>query len=67
MEWQPIETAPTRQCILLSNEGTSWVACGYGDYSARAPFPFWFSIDDTGTGKCKPTHWMPFPTPPVPA
>lgn len=57
-EWQPIETAPKVQYVLLGFEhhpsrqgfwdGGAWVVTGY--------------VTETPP---HPTHWMPLPAPPV--
>jgi len=49
-EWQPIETAPKDQEILV------W-AHGIGQWVSK--FAWW----DCGAHR-KPTHWMPLPEPP---
>ena len=73
MEWQPIETAPKNEVILLYGEidphpddeqlhskGARRVA-GYWDQIDEA----WSSTTSTWAGPwIKPTHWMPLPPPP---
>lgn len=57
--WQPIETAPKKQAVLVTQNGD--VAIGWcsplvdGDYWDINPY----SDDITA-----PTHWMPLPAPP---
>lgn len=68
MEWQPIETAPRREYVLVTKKDSDWqpVSALYGignihigegwysDYykSASELLPF------------DPTHWQPLPKPP---
>ena len=73
MKWEPIETAPHRQRVLV---------CGGDDLRGRviiaqsipgacSPLPVndvrheWYSDTTRGTGKIwpSPTHWMPLPPP----
>lgn len=58
MTWQPIETAPTGEKIL--------VAYDHGSYERRVAFKSlingrWYSHDQP---IIPPTHWMPLPDPP---
>lgn len=48
--WQPIETAPSGQEILVTNGKAVWI-----DWKSEGTF--WQQQDD-------PTHWMPLPEPP---
>lgn len=61
--WHDIrkERAPLGETILLGNIETGDVFPGY-DYWGEAPFPLWCSLHADGMGRCKPTHWQPFPT-----
>ena len=66
MEWQPIETAPEGEVVLV------W------DADAEEFFPAEFLSQVTGWGNpgewmdwhgmrlLHPTHWMPLPDPPTP-
>lgn len=74
--WQPIETAPLDQMILLAGRSGpereqyvvsgAWCATGNGDgpfwtdYSVKHWSMEWYS-------ELEPTHWMPLPAPPVSA
>jgi hypothetical protein len=75
MKWQPIESAPKDQIILLYRPGhrVSWQSVAPGKYNddkyAKRPRPFWASwmlcsgkLDDRFY---PPTHWMPMPNPPT--
>jgi hypothetical protein len=74
MEWQPIETAPKDQDILLLIEGKaiqgSWDAQCFLDGRSWGPGKWdHISLPDHGCGCCSydnepATHWMPLPTPP---
>jgi hypothetical protein len=58
--WQPIETAPKNESILLSVGGKILV----GHY--KLMWQAWqaeYSHDDHGSIPT-PTHWQPLPTPP---
>ena len=68
-EWQPIETAPVGKpvCIpiILANIEKGWVAVGWGRWQGDIPIPLWDAVDDSGFGRCKPSHWMPLPAAPT--
>lgn len=75
MEWQPIETAPKDQRILLgfSNPVFTGVSAIFGrwesDKFATKPRPYWTHDMErltgiTGARAKQPTHWMPLPVPP---
>lgn len=66
MNWQPIETAPVGDVILLCNAKHKYVCTGYGEWMAlpQINLPRWISCDPNGVGRFKPTHWMPLPQPP---
>lgn len=56
MEWQPIETAPTKGrelILLLTPSGFPQIAYANTWWTAG------YSVE------CKPTHWLPIPKPPV--
>jgi hypothetical protein len=62
MNWQPIETAPKNDVIVLCNGGTLWQGFwqeGFG----------WVTGYDDGVMYVrivlKPTYWSPLPSPPV--
>ena len=54
-KWQPIETAPTDQKILVTDGEMVWTAWSKGG--------MWWAVDDR-SGPI--THWMPLPEPPKP-
>jgi len=74
MEWQPIETAPKDDALLVCGTRQGWEHCGPHIVCARrdswtgrwsiygaAPSrhsPQWLDTID-------PTHWMPLPAPPA--
>lgn len=71
MEWQPIETAPTKGAFLVF--GGEWE----GEWSGTYPNNFIVLVEASGGsfsvahteyyGPCivGPTHWYPLPEPPV--
>ena len=64
-EWQPIDTAPTMQCVLFWHEYYSHGQVRHG-YFLRNGMPR--GIDATGRDEdlqFRPTHWMPLPPPPT--
>ncbi len=63
-EWQPIETAPKDEEIIMVNE-RGWLRIGY---LPRRETMTWVCDDwDDITGKqIYPTHWMPAPELPAP-
>lgn len=62
--WRPIATAPKDDDVLLYEEGEG-VRAGYWD-DLEAADPFWRAVETQGctTGRMRPTHWMPLPSPP---
>jgi len=63
MDWQPIETAPLHDLILLA--APRWEAPGFvmsmGFWEAtdhETPDGFWWAYIDFDM---EPTHWMPMP------
>ena len=70
--WQPIETAPKDQRLLLyvpDEAGTDW-ANQIGYLNQDEPnSPYWVFNDQSLRYAMahQPTHWMPLPTPPDPA
>lgn len=60
LEWQPIETAPDREYILILVEGQiTGVGSTYlGDWWASMPNGEVCELNEP------PTHWMPLPQPP---
>ena len=60
-DWQPIETAPREQAVLVCEPRR----VGAGSYLLVARSrdgKSWWSIP--GVYNCYPTHWMPLPDPP---
>lgn len=55
--WQKIETAPPRKTVVVG--GVNKVGAGYCDEINR-----WFVYGTSNISMEKPTHWMPFPSPP---
>ena len=61
-EWQPIETAPKDEMILLYGKIKDKNKIGIGSYYYALKF---FVIEDgKGCYKLDATHWMPLPKPP---
>lgn len=69
MKWQPIETAPKNERILLLRNGV--ITCGHfnDDRYAKTPRPYWrhdleavYGIRDARA--MPPTHWAPLPPQP---
>ena len=60
MEWQPIETAPKDEMLLLAGEfdcqGDWRIKVGYWDEDTKK----WKVFGASWT----PSHWMPLPDPP---
>ena len=78
MTWQPIETAPKDGThVILWIEGSAiegqWDSQTRNDGTSYGPGTWEVLIlPSHGCGCCSnendpPTHWMPLPTPPVPA
>ena len=67
MGWQPIETAPKNQSVLLyCSAAYVPIYCGmkrYGDPSEPQFNELAWRCDSSGTF-ASPTHWMPIPKPP---
>ena len=67
MEWQPIETAPRGEEILLwgtwRHDGEMQRLIGY--FHPR--FGAWMTVDQQAGGEteCEPTHWAPLPSSPI--
>ena len=61
MEWQPIQTAPNDEIVLLTGEmdgpGDWRIKCGYRDDTTRSGWKIWGA-------SWEPSHWMPLPQPP---
>lgn len=60
-EWQPIETAPKNECVLLNVGGKIVVGhwkLSWGRWQAE------YCHDDHGSLP-QPSHWMPLPKPPI--
>jgi hypothetical protein len=67
-EWLPIETAPKDGTEVLGYIPEGW----QGEpvilslwWSARSEYPAW--VDKLEYMDHRPTHWVPMPTPPLPA
>lgn len=61
LEWQPIETAPSKALIFVPGTGTGMIYVGWKGANGK-----WI-VFDTGQGESAsvfPTHWMPLPAPP---
>lgn len=58
MTWQPIDTAPKDQMVLVYGRACNFRLAYYDPHEAR-----WMTIPGMwGVGR--PTHWMPLPAPP---
>lgn len=57
MGWQPIETAPEDEHVMI------WLAASGNHLIAERCEEKWF--DDCGLVDENPTHWMPLPAPPA--
>ncbi len=66
MNWQPIETAPKGQNVLVWSSGDVVIAQGaHGLWIATVEgFPAYYGYSDETILLTKPTHWMPLPEPP---
>ena len=67
-EWQPIETAPEDETVLVWAED-GWIMCAdlilmseYGGYDYCDGSRMW--VDNDHSLLFRPTHWMPLPEPP---
>lgn len=71
MEWQPIETAPKdEELIVLGNRNGVWVGkyipIYESGYKPENPFLSWLLNHKHMLKKCTiPTHWMPLPHAPT--
>lgn len=59
-EWQPIETAPRDGSEMLLYYYKSLRVGFYSNY-----VKFWKSAESNAIYRIQPTHWMPFPEPPI--
>lgn len=57
--WQPIESAPAGDMMLIGAVGSSTVAMSF--YNGRA----WRHPHSLDVVCFQPTHWMPLPDPPA--
>lgn len=70
MEWQPIETAPheDRVMIVVADYAESWPAFWHDGKDNYWVKEGWYDAIDYGNlliaTPSNPTHWMPLPTPP---
>lgn len=67
MSWQPIETAPKSDAILLWRNNKCDIGYYIEDNYARKPKPYWFSYYHhyvTSMRQHVPTHWQPLPSGP---
>lgn len=70
MDWQPIETAPLNQRVLVTRyPATTRPPVDVARFSTGALRRHEFPWKALGTIKLRyrPTHWMPLPPPPEPA
>lgn len=77
MDWQPIETAPADQRVLLYRPtAIYWAQVITGRFNedkyAAHPKPYWkHDLEHLEGKRCtkanQPTHWMPLPLPPTEA
>ena len=73
-EWQPIETAPKDERILLYRPSSyPWASVVFGKFDsdryAKKPRPYWSHDLERIAGvkdarDAPPTHWQPLPAPP---
>lgn len=61
-QWQPIETAPELEWVLVPHEGRS-VEARYE--LSNDGVMCWFQPRHNRSMEPKPTHWMPLPEPPM--
>lgn len=61
-EWKKITdgNVPLDTVVPVANETTGDVWHAYA-YWGAAPFPLWMSVEPTGVGPCRPTHWCEKP------
>jgi len=57
--WQPIETAPKGELVLVSTDGKCF------DIALTNDGHLWWSNSEVTF--CFPTHWQPLPPPPAPS
>jgi hypothetical protein len=58
--WQPIETAPSKQTVILSRLGETLCVTAY----RFGPVAGWRHAHSSDAICFEPTHWMPLPEPP---
>jgi hypothetical protein len=67
MAWQPIETAPKGECVLLfSPDAADWYSVCVGYAISDEDGVAWYSQEES-VGQpidAQPSHWMPLPEPP---
>ena len=61
MAWNEIKTAPIGPTIILKNEATGIVEPGYGEWVKGVGVPIFVTLNPTGVGRFKATHWQPMP------
>lgn len=59
-EWQPIETAPNGEAVLLARIDGDYLH--WATDAKKSRIGFWSTLN--GRSVNEPTHWMPLPTPP---
>ena len=69
-EWQPIETAPQNESVLIVVGGEVDIATFHtfakGDDKGDGKVGWWASDYDYQSSEIQPTHWMPLPDAPGP-
>jgi len=74
-QWQPIETAPYNEAVLVLRRDRSMHVARVGGYAAKrwgildadfgnASCMFFFPLDGKEDADDAPTHWMPLPEAP---
>lgn len=63
MDWQPIETAPRLQWVLVTGAEARTTARHM--VARHIDGTEWESADDGNRPYMDPTHWMPLPAPPA--
>lgn len=73
MEWQPIETAPKNEYVLVfcpgAEEASQIMICGLLVFEGDPDPPDWYELncdERPSPLDVDVTHWMPLPNPPKP-